>query len=428
MDTIPDLRVTTSEALDRVRVALDTIARGGMLLVVDDFDREDEADFLMAADHATADDVNFMAQHGRGLICQTITGERARELDLRQQETQNTALHGTAFTTSVDAANGVTSGISAADRARTIRLVAREASDPAELARPGHVFPIVAQAGGVFARRGHTEAGCDLARLAGCSPSAVICEVMAEDGTMARGPRVFELAREHGIPLVSVEDVVRYRSLTGDASVTPGETVPMPTAHGAFEATVWTSDEPGCSELVTISSLGERAAGSPGPPPLVRLHSECLTGEAFGSHRCDCGPQLDAALEAIGREPGVVVYLRQEGRGIGLVDKFRAYALQDAGLDTVDANTRLGHRPDERAYAAATAVLKRLGVRSARLMTNNPDKHEALVCSGIAAERVTVDVGRTSSNERYLATKASRMGHAIAARELVSSDQTGGTT
>lgn len=422
-----EVTAATSEAVGRVQTAMETIARGGMVLVVDDLDREDEADFLMAADHATADDINFMARHGRGLVCQTITSERAGELDLRQQETQNTALHGTAFTVSVDAATGVTSGISAADRARTIRLVAREATHPAELARPGHIFPIVARPGGLFARRGHTEAGCDLARLAGCSPSAVICEVMADDGTMARGARVLEIAREHDLPLVSVEDVVRYRSVTGDAIVTPVETVRMPTGYGEFTATIWTSDDPGCRELVTISSLEEYDDGPDTPAPLVRLHSECLTGEAFGSHRCDCGPQLDAALAAIGREPGVVVYLRQEGRGIGLVEKFRAYALQDAGLDTVDANTHLGHRPDERAYAAATAALKALGVRCARLMTNNPEKYDALVCSGIDTERIAVDVGRTASNEAYLATKALRMGHAIIAGGLAAGTATGGS-
>ncbi len=424
-----DLRPETRASLQRVVIALQRVAAGGMVLVVDDFDRENEADFLMAADHVTSDDVNFMAREGRGLICQTVTQERADELGLQPQQTRNTALHGTAFTVSVDAAHGIASGISTADRAHTMRLVAREGAAASDFARPGHVFPIVAEAGGVFARRGHTETGCDLARLAGCSPSAVICEVMDDDGTMASGDRVFEIARDHELPLVSVEDLVRYRSFTGDTEVVPVETTPMPTRHGMFSATIWSTRDPGCREIVTISSLGERSGGGAASgdedPPLVRLHSECLTGEAFGSHRCDCGPQLDAALAAIGREPGLVVYLRQEGRGIGLVEKFRAYALQDGGLDTVDANVELGHRVDERSYAAATAVLRQLGLDEIRLMTNNPDKYEAVVCSGIRAQRIGSDVGRTSSNARYLETKLLRMGHDFTVTEPLAQETSG---
>ncbi|MFW6289308.1 MAG: GTP cyclohydrolase II, partial [Spirochaetota bacterium] len=243
------------------------------------------------------------------------------------------------------------------------------------------------------------------------------------------GDRVFEIARDHGLPLVSVEDLVRYRSFTGDTEVVPIETTPMPTRYGMFSATVWSSRDPGCREIVTISSLEERAGDGAaigvGDAPLVRLHSECLTGEAFGSHRCDCGPQLDAALAAIGREPGLVVYLRQEGRGIGLVDKFRAYALQDGGLDTVDANVELGHRADERSYAAATAVLHQLGLDEIRLMTNNPDKYEAVLCSGIRVQRIGTDVGRTSSNARYLETKVLRMGHEFTVIEALAQETSG---
>ncbi len=420
------IRQETLNILERVQIALAQLKQGGMVLVVDDFDRENEADLLMATDRVTADDVNFMAREGRGLICQTITVERAAELGLGPQEVNNSALHGTAFTISVDAASGVASGISAADRAVTMRLVAAEATDPSQLARPGHVFPIVAQPGGVFARRGHTEAGCDMARLAGFSPSAVICEVMDDDGTMARGARITELAQKWRLPVVSVEDVVHFRSCTGDAVVRQGETVALPTRFGNFTSTVWLSDDPGCRELVTISSLdqttsnGQSAAnGSNGSghatAPLVRLHSECLTGEAFGSTRCDCGPQLDAALEAIGREPGVLVYLRQEGRGIGLVEKYRAYGLQDRGADTYDANVQLGHRPDERNYAAAGAVLRSLGITRARLATNNPEKFEALACAGIKTTAVSWNIGHHPENQRYLATKAKRFGHAISA-------------
>ncbi len=405
-----NIRPQTKAAFERVEAALERIAGGGMVLVVDDFERENEADLLMAAEYVNSEAVNFMAGEGRGLICQTITSEQARNLSLPPQAADNTALHDTAFTVSVDAKHGVTSGISAADRAQTIRSVADPAARPDDLARPGHIFPIVAQSGGVFARRGHTETGCDLARLAGCLPSAIICEVMNGDGTMARGDQVTELSEKHDLPLVSVEDLVLYRSLTGDTQVEPTATTKMPTRYGDFTATVWKSADPGCREIITISSLTPQSKVE-SPPPLVRLHSECLTGESLGSLRCDCGAQLDAALEAIGREPGVVVYLRQEGRGIGLVNKFRSYVLQDNGLDTVDANLELGHRPDERNYAAATAVLRELELTAVRLLTNNPDKYEAVLCSGIRAERIGLYAGRCPENENYIASKTHRMGH-----------------
>ncbi len=410
MHNYNDIRPATRKALDRVAQAIDAVAEGGMILVVDDFERENEADLLIAADFATAEAVNFMAREGRGLICQTITQERADTLGLGPQEAHNTALHGTAFTVSVDAAHGIASGISAADRAHTIRLVASEAKEPKELARPGHIFPIVAQESGVFARRGHTEAGCDLARLAGLTPSSVICEVMDKDGTMARGGRIFAMASEHGLPLVSVDDLVLYRSLTGDAAVRAIAHTRMPTRFGVFAATVWTTNDPGCGEIVSLSTMGGGEQS-----PLVRIHSECLTGEAFGSLRCDCGPQLEAAMRAISEEPGVVLYLRQEGRGIGLVDKLRAYALQDTGLDTVDANVHLGRRPDERNYAAAGAILRELGLQNVRLLTNNPDKYEAVRCAGIDVKRVPLDVGRDITNEKYIAAKITRMGHLMSA-------------
>ena len=406
-----NLREQTRATMERVEAAIHRLGQGGMILVVDDFDRENEADLLMAADFVTPEAVNFMARNGRGLICQTITVERAEALQLHPQNLDNTALHGTAFTVSVDAAENILSGISASDRAHTMRLVADHSTEPRQLARPGHVFPIVAKHGGVFARRGHTETGCDLARLAGCSPSAVICEVMDEDGTMARGERVFEIARQHKLPLVSVEDVVVYRSFTADTVVTPVTSTVLPTDHGTFAATIWTTEDPGCGEVLTLSSLPPGDPNELNKAPFVRLHSECLTAEALGSRRCDCGAQLDAALEAIGREPGVVVYLRQEGRGIGLVEKIRAYALQDAGRDTIDANIELGHREDERSYAAATAVLKEMGLKRIRLMTNNPDKYEAVRCAGIQASQIVIAVGRNSDNDAYISTKTIRMGH-----------------
>ena len=416
MQQYKDIRPTTQEALDRVTRAVGALAEGRMILVVDDFERENEADLVLAADFAGPEAVNFMAREGRGLICQTITAGRADALRLAPQERENTALHGTAFTVSVDAARDIATGISAADRAHTMRLVASKAQRPEELARPGHVFPIVAQDGGVFARRGHTEAGCDLARLAGLTASAVICEVMDDDGTMARGERVIAMARAHGMPLVSVEDLVLYRSFTGDASVRAVAETQMPTRFGTFAATVWTTDDPGCREIVSLSTIAEGdALAGVGKAPLLRIHSECLTGEAFGSLRCDCGPQLDAALEAIAQEPGVVLYLKQEGRGIGLVDKLRAYALQDRGLDTVDANLHLGRRPDERNYAAAGAVLRELGLTRVRILTNNPDKYEAVRCAGIDAERLPLEVGRDTANQNYLAAKVRRMGHLMSA-------------
>lgn len=408
-----ELRPKTRAAVARIEAALERLRAGGMILVVDDFDRENEVDLLMAAEHVTADAVALMARRGRGLICQTITAERAAELALEPQERDNTALHGTAFTVSVDAIDGVATGISAADRAHTMRLIACAAIGPADLGRPGHVFPIVADRAGVFGRRGHTETGCDLARLAGLAPSAVICEVMNEDGTMTRGEAVVALAGELDLPLVSVEDLVVYRSVRADVEVEPLGSSSLPTAHGQFEATVWRTADPGCPEILAVSSMHGEASGRI-DRPLVRMHSECLTGEAFGSLRCDCGPQLDAALAAIGREQGIVLYLRQEGRGIGLAEKIRAYALQDSGLDTVEANLRLGHRADERSFAAGAAVLRRMGIHRVRLLTNNPEKVEALVGAGIEVERVAIEVGRTAENSAYLKTKRDRLGHAIA--------------
>lgn len=408
-DSWTGLRRQTRDALARVGEAVDALRKGRIVLVTDDNNREDEADLLMAAEHADADHINFMATHGRGLICQTITRDRADELDLPMQTGRNTALHGTAFTVSVDAAHGATSGISAADRAHTIRLLAGQAASPADLVRPGHVFPIVAHEAGVLGRRGHTEAGCDLARIAGLRPSAVICEVMAHDGTMARGDDVSELARKFKLPMLSVADVVLYRSLTADCAVQAEAEISLPTRFGSFTATMWSSEDPGCPEVIAVSSLDQFSGAH--AAPLVRLHSECLTGESLGSLRCDCAAQLDAALRAISREPGVLLYLRQEGRGIGLTEKFRAYALQDRGRDTVDANLALGHRADERSYAAAAAVLLRLGIQQVRLLTNNPDKAEALLGCGIGVERIPVRDGHHPANQGYLQTKARRMGH-----------------
>lgn len=423
------VRPETWAVIERVTIALDALAAGRMIVVVDDFDRENEGDLLIASEHATAEAIDLMSREGRGLICQTITDDQAARLDLAPQSLTNTALHGTAFTVSVDAARGVTSGVSAKDRAHTIRLIADAATRPGDLVRPGHVFPITAVTGGVFARRGHTETGCDLARLAGCAPSAVICEILGDDGDMARGEAVTSIAERIGAPLVSVDDVARYRSLVGDVAVRHVATVHMPTTQGAFQAAMFESEDPGCPELIAISSIALGADGLPvnalsraphdtdvRPAPLVRLHSACMTGEALGSLRCDCGPQLDAALAAIGREPGIVLYLQQEGRSIGLADKFRAYAAQDAGADTVDANRLIGHRDDERHYAAATAVLRHLGVERVRLMTNNPEKVEAVACAGITPERIAHDVGAGASNARYLATKARRMGHLLPSR------------
>ncbi|TVR69920.1 MAG: 3,4-dihydroxy-2-butanone-4-phosphate synthase [Spirochaetaceae bacterium] len=403
-------------AIRRIEEALQEIRAGGLILVRDDEGRENEGDLLCAAEHATPENIAFMAVHGRGLICQPVTAERARRLNLEPMAPVNTESHGTAFTVSVDAATGITTGISAADRAHTIAVTIAAETVPDDLRRPGHVFPLVAREGGVLARKGHTEAAVDLARLAGLIPSGVICEVLNDDGSMARGPELEEMARRHGLPLVSVADLIAYRDAAGDIPLERSTPARMATSFGEFLATAYRTGDPVTPEVLLLEHRGTDGEGGPATAPatvpVVRVHSECLTGEALHSLRCDCGAQLDESMRTVASEGGAIVYLRQEGRGIGLFEKIRAYTLQDQGLDTVDANLALGHAVDLRRFGAAAAILRERGYREVRLMTNNPDKIDALQAGGITVrERIPLHVGHTHQNRGYRAAKSARLGH-----------------
>ncbi len=387
--------------------AISAIAEGRMVIVVDDADRENEGDLTVAASHITPDAINFMATHGRGLICLAMTGERLDELDIPLMVKDNTSLLETAFCVSIEAQDGVSTGISAADRARTVRAAIHPDTRPEDLRRPGHVFPLRARPGGVLQRAGQTEAGVDLARLAGLHPAAVICEVMKEDGAMARLPDLLRFGERHGVGVVSVASLIRHRLRTETLVRRLAETV-LPTRFGAFRTLAYENTLDGTKHLVL--QLGDVQSDE---PVLTRVHSQCLTGEVFGSLRCDCGPQLEAALAAIERAgSGVLLYLNQEGRGIGLVNKLRAYAAQDGGLDTVDANTHLGFRADQREYGVGAQILRDLGVQRIRLLTNNPRKFVALEAHGLAIEdRVPIEVPANEHSRDYLRTKKERMGH-----------------
>lgn len=413
------LMINGSSIFSSVEEATAQIARGGIVIVVDDADRENEGDFIMAASCATPESVNFLAAEGRGLICAALEENRARALDLRVQGRSDEGpapLHGTAFTESIDYVRGTTTGISASDRSATFMALADPTSRVDDFARPGHVFPLVARNGGVIARRGHTETTVDLCRLAGLEPVGVLCEILNPDGSMARLPQLRELACRFDMPLVSVEQLTIWRK-KHECLINPGETVSFPTRNGDFELIMFDS----IGEVFPLSLRRPEAAtvrdGSPTDRkvalPLVRVHSECFTGDVFGSSRCDCGPQLDAAMEMIGKESrGAVIYLRQEGRGIGLKAKLRAYKLQEGGLDTWDANTAQGLPPDDRDYWEAAQIIKLFGWREIRLLTNNPTKVEALELYGIhVAEIVPLRVGVNPHNRAYLETKRKRFGH-----------------
>ena len=384
------------------------IAAGRLVIVVDDPSRENEADLVGAAALCTAEMVNFMAVHGRGLVCAPLSVERAAELDLPQMEQRNREGQKTAFTISVDAAAGISTGISAADRALTIRLLADPAAGPEVFVKPGHVFPLQARPGGVLRRAGHTEAALDLARLAGLTPAGVICEIMNDDGTMARVGQLGAYQQRHGLKACTIAQLIQHRRAS-EKLVHREQTVAMPTAFGNFDCHLYAVDTDGSHHLALACGPID-----PERPTLVRVHSECLTGDVFHSQRCDCGEQLAAALEQISQEGGVLLYLRQEGRGIGLPAKIHAYKLQEQGLDTIEANEKLGFGSDLRDYGMGAQILCDLGVRRIRLLTNNPKKVIGLQGYGLEiVEQIPIHIPANPHNEKYLETKRLRMGHLL---------------
>jgi len=392
-----------------VEEAADEFRRGRFVILVDDEDRENEGDLAIAAEMVTPGAVNFMATHGRGLVCLALTEERCDQLELAPMVGHNTSPFGTAFTVSIEARGKVTTGISAADRAATIRTAVDPATRPDDLLRPGHVFPLRARRGGVLKRAGQTEASVDLARLAGMTPAASICEIMNADGTMARVPDLVEFARCHDLRILTVADLIRHRLRT-ESIVERVASPRLPTAFGEFRLHAYRAEATGEEHLALVK--GDLAGDE---PVLVRVHSQCLTGDVFGSARCDCGLQLELALERIAEAGrGVVVYLLQEGRGIGLVNKLRAYELQDAGHDTVEANERLGFRADQRDYGVGAQILRDLGVTRMRLMTNNPGKYVALAGYGLEiVERLPLEIPPTETSRSYLRTKRDKLGHLL---------------
>jgi len=418
MTNAPNLRVRLSPedihaALASVEAALEDIRAGKMVILVDDADRENEGDLCMAAEKVTPEAINFMATHGRGLICLSLTEQRLEQLHLSLMvpDWENTSGFGTAFTISIEACEGVTTGISAADRATTIRAAIAEDAKPTDLVRPGHVFPLRAREGGVLRRAGQTEGSVDLARLAGLEPCGVICEVMNDDGNMARMPDLVKFGTHHDIKIVTIADLIQYR-LRKETLVRRAAEATMPSRIGGdFRCIVYENDIDHIDHMALVK--GEI---SPDDPVLVRVHSECLTGDAFSSMRCDCGEQLDAAMkmiDAVGR--GVLLYMRQEGRGIGLKNKIRAYGLQDEeGLDTVQANERLGFPPDLRDYGVGAQILYDLGVRNMRIITNNPGKRAGIEGYGLTiVDRVPLEIEPNEKNLEYLRTKKEKLGHVL---------------
>ncbi|MDE5800108.1 MAG: bifunctional 3,4-dihydroxy-2-butanone-4-phosphate synthase/GTP cyclohydrolase II [Paramuribaculum sp.] len=393
--------------LDTIEEAIEDFRQGKFVIVVDDEDRENEGDLIMAAEKVTPEHVNFMITNARGELCAPLTISRCRELDLPHQVSDNTSMLGTPFTITVDKLPGCTTGVSAHDRAATLCYLADPQAKASEFGRPGHVHPLYAQDEGVLRRPGHTEAGVDLARLAGLYPAATLIEILNEDGTMARLPELRKKADEWGLHLVSIRDLIAYRMRT-ESLVERGEQVDMPTAYGHFKLIPFRQKSNGLEHIALIKGDVES-----GEPVLVRVHSSCATGDIFGSQRCDCGEQLHKAMEMIEKEGrGVVLYLNQEGRGIGLMEKIKAYKLQEQGLDTVDANLHLGHKADERDYGIGAQILYNIGVRDMRLLTNNPVKRKGLEGYGLrVTENVPIEVTPNPYNQFYMHTKKARMGH-----------------
>ncbi|WP_027718121.1 bifunctional 3,4-dihydroxy-2-butanone-4-phosphate synthase/GTP cyclohydrolase II [Desulfovirgula thermocuniculi] len=398
-----------------IEEAIEDIRAGKMVVVVDDEDRENEGDLVMAAEKVTPEAINFMATYGRGLICMPITNQRADELDLPLMVSHNTDKHGTAFTVSVDHKD-TTTGISAYERAQTIKAILDPSTRPEDLRRPGHIFPLRAREGGVLRRAGHTEAAVDLARLAGLYPAGVICEIMKEDGTMARVPELMEFCRKHNLKIITIADLIKYRRRT-EKLVRKVDEASLPTKYGEFTAVAYESILDGQGHLALVKGDLSRVEA-----PLVRVHSECLTGDVFGSRRCDCGEQLARAMEMIAKEGvGVLLYMRQEGRGIGLLNKIRAYKLQDQGKDTVEANEALGFPPDLRDYGIGAQILVDLGLKKIRLLTNNPRKIAGLEGHGLqVVARIPIEIRPGKYNRFYLVTKKKKLGHLLSVGDEVS--------
>jgi len=396
--------------VNTIEEAIEDIKAGKVIIVVDDEDRENEGDFLTAARNVTPEVINFMATHGRGLICAAVTEERAKELQLELMVTSNTALHETAFTVSVDLLGyGCTTGISTADRSKTVKALIDPAMKAADFGRPGHIFPLIAKTGGVLRRTGHTEATIDFARMAGFEPCGALVEVLNEDGTMARLPDLVKVAKQFDLKIVTIKDLISYR-LAKESIVTRQVEVKMPTTWGDFKLISYKVDTTGEEHMALVKGEWQKDE-----PVLVRVHSSCVTGDIFGSCRCDCGPQLHKAMETIEKEgKGVIVYMNQEGRGIGLLNKLKAYKLQEEGRDTVEANLELGFKMDERDYGVGAQIIRDLGISKMKLMSNNPVKRVGLIGYGLeVTENVPIVIPSNPHNEKYMQTKKDKMGHSI---------------